>query len=161
MAVALVAEHGLQAGPASAAVARGPPGCWRSSCLCGSSCSAACGIFWDQGPNQHPLRCKSDSQPLSHQGSPEYFSVVGALLCTVGCEADPWVHNEMPVASPSCDRQKRFSVLAQTNAPQGSYIENHCQRPLKLYFWSVWGRKEKNSSEDIERRLKKKTVINK
>ena len=108
VAVALAAEHGLQAGPASAAVARGPPGCWCSSCLCGSSCSAACGIFRDQGPNQHPLHCKSNSQPLSHQGSPEYSSVVGALLCTVGCEADPWGHNEMPVASPSSDGQKRF-----------------------------------------------------
>ena len=42
----------------SAAVAHGP------------SCSAACGILPDQGPNPCPLRWQADSQPLRHQGSP-------------------------------------------------------------------------------------------
>ena len=42
----------------SAAVAHGP------------SCSAACGIFPDQGSNPHPLHWQVDSQPLRHQGSP-------------------------------------------------------------------------------------------
>ena len=42
----------------SAAVAHGP------------SCSAACGIFPDQGSNPCPLHWQADSQPLSHQGSP-------------------------------------------------------------------------------------------
>ena len=34
------------------------------------SCSAACGIFPDQGSNLCPLHWQADSQPLRHQGSP-------------------------------------------------------------------------------------------
>ena len=36
----------------------------------GPSCSAACGIFPDQGSNPCPLHWQADSQPLCHQGSP-------------------------------------------------------------------------------------------
>ena len=36
----------------------------------GPSCSAACGIFPDQGSNPCPLHRQADSQPLHHQGSP-------------------------------------------------------------------------------------------
>ena len=36
----------------------------------GPSCSAACGILPDQGPNPCPLHWQADSQPLCHQGSP-------------------------------------------------------------------------------------------
>ena len=36
----------------------------------GRSCSAACGIFPDQGLNPCPLHRQADSQPLRHQGSP-------------------------------------------------------------------------------------------
>ena len=36
----------------------------------GPSCSAACGIFPDQGSNPCPLHWQADSQPLGHQGSP-------------------------------------------------------------------------------------------
>ena len=36
----------------------------------GLSCSAACGIPPDQGPNPCPLHWQADSQPLRHQGSP-------------------------------------------------------------------------------------------
>ena len=34
------------------------------------SCSAACGIFPDQGLNLCPLHWQADPQPLRHQGSP-------------------------------------------------------------------------------------------
>ena len=37
------------------------------------SCSAACGIFPDQGSNPCPLHWQADSQPLRHQGSPHYY----------------------------------------------------------------------------------------
>ena len=40
----------------------------------GPSCSAACGIFPDQGSNPCPLPQQADSQPLSHQGSPPMSS---------------------------------------------------------------------------------------
>ena len=36
----------------------------------GPSCSAACGIFPDQGSNPCALHWQADSQPLRHQGSP-------------------------------------------------------------------------------------------
>ena len=36
----------------------------------GPSCSAACGIFPDQGSNPCPLHWQVDSQPLRYQGSP-------------------------------------------------------------------------------------------
>ena len=37
----------------------------------GPSCSAARGIFPDQGSNPCPLHWQADSQPLRHQGSPK------------------------------------------------------------------------------------------
>ena len=37
----------------------------------GPSCSAACGIFPDQGSNPCPVHWQADSQPLHHQGSPK------------------------------------------------------------------------------------------
>ena len=39
----------------------------------GPSCSAACGIFPDQGSNPCPPHWQADSQPLRHQGSPPLF----------------------------------------------------------------------------------------
>ena len=48
----------------------------------GPSCSAACGIFPDQGSNPCPLHWQADSQPLHHQGSPEaIFKPMGLSLC--------------------------------------------------------------------------------
>ena len=38
----------------------------------GPSCSAARGIFPDQGSNPCPLHWQADSQPLRHQGSPAF-----------------------------------------------------------------------------------------
>ena len=38
----------------------------------GPGCSAACGIFPDQGSNPCPLHWQADSQPLRHQGSPPF-----------------------------------------------------------------------------------------
>ena len=42
---------------------------------CGVICSAACGVFPDQGSNPFLLQWQVDSLPLSHQGSP-----VGSLI---------------------------------------------------------------------------------
>ena len=46
----------------------------------GPSCSAACGIFPDQGSNPCPLHWQADSQPLRHKGSPHQF-----LMCSFSC----------------------------------------------------------------------------
>ena len=52
----------------------------------GPSCSAACGLFPDQGSNPCALHQQADSQPLRHQGSPEssslkekFFSILNFL----------------------------------------------------------------------------------
>ena len=53
----------------------------------GPTCSAACGIFPDQGSNPCPLHWQADSQPLCHQGSP-----LGRFIYTVQAfkkERDP------------------------------------------------------------------------
>ena len=42
----------------------------------GPSCSAACGIFPDQGSNPCALHWQADSQPLRHQGSPSNTSLL-------------------------------------------------------------------------------------
>ena len=42
----------------------------------GPSCSAACGMFPDQGSNPCPLHWQADSQPLRRQGSPSYTSFI-------------------------------------------------------------------------------------
>ena len=39
----------------------------------GPSCFAACGIFPDHGSNPCPLHWQADSQPLRHQGSPQFL----------------------------------------------------------------------------------------
>ena len=45
----------------------------------GPSCSAACGILPDQGPNPRPLHWQADSQPLRHQGSPSVHVLIFPL----------------------------------------------------------------------------------
>ena len=42
----------------------------------GLSCSAACGIFLDQGSNPCPLHRQADSQPLRHEGSLLFYFLI-------------------------------------------------------------------------------------
>ena len=51
----------------------------------GPRCSAACGIFPDQGSNPCPLHWQEDSQPLRHQGSPR-----GWFLNSTFCVLSFW-----------------------------------------------------------------------
>ena len=63
-------------------------GSWRAGSVAvahGPSCSAACGIFPDQGSNPCALHWQADSQPLRHQGSPAsplLFNIVLEVLAT-------------------------------------------------------------------------------
>ena len=54
----------------------------------GPSCSAACGIFPDQGSNPCPLHWQADSQPLHHQGSPHTFFIHSSVDGHLGCFHD-------------------------------------------------------------------------
>ena len=56
---------------ASVVVARGLHSAGSVVVVHGLSCSAACGIFLDQGSNPCPLNWQADSYPLCHQGSPD------------------------------------------------------------------------------------------
>ena len=47
----------------------------------GPSCSAACGIFPDQGSNPCPPHWQADSQPLRHQGSPPWLFLIERVCC--------------------------------------------------------------------------------
>ena len=49
----------------------------------GPSCSAACGIFPDQGLNPCPLHWQADSQPLRHQGSHSLAAFNIFSLCLI------------------------------------------------------------------------------
>ena len=75
------AEHGLQAHGLSSCGSQAPER-RLSSVEHGPRCSAACGIFPDQGTNPCPLHWQVDSQPLRHQGSPDtIFLMVGGSRC--------------------------------------------------------------------------------
>ena len=52
----------------------------------GPSCSAACGIFPDQGSNPCALHWQADSQPLRHQGSP-FLTLLNTSLIFVTTRA--------------------------------------------------------------------------
>ena len=49
----------------------------------GLSCSAARGIFPDQGSNPCPLHWQADSQPLRHQGSPCCWILFATILLRI------------------------------------------------------------------------------
>ena len=58
----------------------------------GPSCSAACGIFPDQGSNPCPLHWQADSQPLRHQGSPLISFFIQIYLFIFGCVGPSLLH---------------------------------------------------------------------
>ena len=77
--LSLVAASGGHSSPRCAGLSLSRPLLWRSTgsrragsviVAHGPSCSAARGIFPDQGSNPCPLHWQADSQPLHHQGSP-------------------------------------------------------------------------------------------
>ena len=63
-----------------------------SSCGTWGSCSAACGIFLDQGLNLCSLHWQADSYPLYNQGSPCNFFVMGSLSLLPHLFTSIWIH---------------------------------------------------------------------
>ena len=81
----------------------------------GPSCSAECGILPDQGSNPCPLHWQADSQPLRHQGSPHWHSLLEYLqgyLCpfSVWKPPNPGVHVHQ---GHRVDMKCRFTAMAQ------------------------------------------------
>ena len=76
----------------------------------GPSCSAARGIFPDQGSNPCPLHWQADSQPLRHQGSPPY-----TYKCSIYGPITP--HTSI-LYSNSSQTLSSLSPLVTTKEPQ-------------------------------------------
>ena len=68
-----VDEQALSGAPASVIAAPGLESMSSGAVVHGLSCSAARGIFPDQGSNLCLLHWQADSLPLSHQGSPVFI----------------------------------------------------------------------------------------
>ena len=71
----------------------------------GPSCSAARGIFPDQGSNPCPLHWQADSQPLRHQGSPKTTQI---LSYSPGGQNLRWVSQAMVKALAELYSFQRF-----------------------------------------------------
>ena len=111
----------------------------------GPSCPTAYGIFPDQGSNPCPLHWQADSQPLRHQGSPNYLvflaffffenihnEMSGKIFLELKwswLKLGFWVHVWAGKQTPSCLRQyylqPRFpkSLTYYTNKPPCCYYK--------------------------------------
>ena len=92
----------------------------------GPSCSAARGIFPDQGSNPCPLHWQADSQPLRHQGSPltvhfMWIDLVSTPKMVSPLRVGPTGHT--PAASP----------LARPGPRMYLYIDSSCSSPISSH----------------------------
>ena len=89
----------------------------------GPRCSAACGIFPDQGSNPCPLHWQADSQPLRHQGSPlkQFYITLQAAWSQTTCRR--W----LVTANPSGWYRQHPRTIGQ-NSIQPPWIQIlHCR----------------------------------
>ena len=109
----------------------------------GPSCSAACGIFLDQGSNPCPLHWQADSQPLRHQGSP-YIGLLIAHYWFSSFEFFLWI--EVTIYSHFLISPIQFYSRSLLCAIIGKYITFLCYRPnntiiyiyLELYIFLIF-----------------------
>ena len=89
----------------------------------GPSCSAACGIFPDQGSNPCPLHWQADSQPLRHQGSPKKWHILKnhrerkTSKVLQACDPSTLPSTQVKSKRDSEVRQTDFNVKAATFKP--------------------------------------------
>ena len=90
------------------------------------SCSAACGIFPDQGSNPCPLHWQADSQPLRHQGSPhEYILDHLRITCRY--------HNTSSLNA-NLLRMKAFSYIIIQLCHSGNITVIRCHYLIHVHF---------------------------
>ena len=82
----------------------------------GPSCSAACGIFPDQGSNPCPLHWQADSQPLRHQGSPNITFLMKNILKETYAKISEKTHCVTFLKIPLMYKTARFSYLLLCSA---------------------------------------------
>ena len=104
----------------------------------GPSCSAACGIFPDQGWNPCPLNWQADSQPLRHQGSPVLMIFNNpSLFLTFG----------QGLLRTSFPQMGHSELLFLHVSAKPKYGGKYCQQILEVdffffYFYSIFNLKK-------------------
>ena len=100
----------------------------------GPSCSAACGIFPDQGSNPCPLHWQADSQPLCHKGSPDSHCLCVFLLPHILYSL---FHFALVTKARSflCPIKLKANTLSPFKLPLKYYISHLHPRPC---LWSVF-----------------------
>ena len=84
------------------------------------SCSAACGIFPDQGSNPCPLHWQADSQPLRHQGSPCPVIFVHVVPSAIRCSFPGYLLDSL-LNSRTCAR----TIKLQEASPLAPWMSHH------------------------------------
>ncbi|KAJ8790387.1 hypothetical protein J1605_021464 [Eschrichtius robustus] len=112
----------------------------------GPSCSAACGIFPDQGSNLCPLRWQADSQPLRHQGSPLQSILIystgsrcaGSVIVAHGpsCSAACGIFPDQGSNPCSLHWQADSQPLCHQGSPGEMFIQREVG--LNLHLWNVF-----------------------
>ena len=97
------------------------------------SCSAACGILPDQGPNPRPPHCQADSQPLRHQGSPQVSFRMDLIKCRHASIHDSCVQSFLlPLPTSLLGLYEQFTVLNYAfPSSKSSFLPmGHLENPL-------------------------------
>ena len=103
----------------------------------GPSCSAACGIFPDQGSNPCPLHWQADSQPLCHQGSPIYFLYSRFLLVI------RFIHISVYMSIPISQFITPPPPPHHTFPPWGPYVHSlYLKHYILKHLWVAVGHQE-------------------
>ena len=89
----------------------------------GPNCSAACGIFPDQGSNPCPLHRQADSQPLRHQGSP--------IIVLLNKSSFMQQQQKKTKTCPSTDD---IQVLAQMPSAQRGFFQSPNLKQVSLHY---------------------------
>ena len=109
----------------------------------GPSCSAACGIFPDQGSNLCPLHWQADSQPLRHQGSPRnMFSHLwnqGVFYkhCQPGVSNDHCYCHCLNICKPGYCYRFHFQADSLKTMWRMVITASCCLKTFHQYLWKV------------------------
>ena len=101
----------------------------------GPSCSAACGIFPDQGSNPCPLHWQADSQPLRHQGSPGVTFKEEKLKGLKNQSRHHSYHLNLKNNSLRCNRLKLNNQLQEG---PGFSVSSWLDSVVCLYIYDTW-----------------------
>ena len=118
----------------------------------GPSCSAACGIFPDQGSNPCPLHWQVDSQPLRHQGSPCALIFKKGLLYLFGiifeellCIFALFNFYYCPLKKEECQRKK----IQEINNQKANYKIEELEKAKQRFEQEIYVNKKRLEMETL------------